>query len=153
MASEGRLIEAATRLSLRRGTGGRRSWTSPRLRGVAPRTVYVRFGTKAAMFMQVMGVAVVGNTEPVDPAHRDWVRRALTAPTFAERLNAQSDEIATLFGRIAPLMTVAHEAELDDESVAAAAQAARQDTTAQLAASWRQAFAISCCTRMSTGNG
>jgi AcrR family transcriptional regulator len=53
---------------------------------VAPRTVYVRFGTKQALFQRVMGVAVVGDTDPVDLANRDWAQRALTAATLQERL-------------------------------------------------------------------
>jgi AcrR family transcriptional regulator len=53
---------------------------------VGARTVYLRFGTKAALFKRVIDVAIVGDTQPVDVLGRDWMRDALTAPTAAERL-------------------------------------------------------------------
>jgi hypothetical protein len=38
---------------------------------VAARTVYVRFGTKAALFKRVVDVAIVGDTEPVGVLGRE----------------------------------------------------------------------------------
>jgi AcrR family transcriptional regulator len=47
---------------------------------VGARTVYVRFGTKAALLKRVVDVAVVGDAEPVDVG-RDPARSAMTALT------------------------------------------------------------------------
>lgn len=138
-ATQERLIAAAGRLFVEKGYRATTLADVAQAAGVAPRTVYVRFGTKALLFHRVMDVAVVGDTAPVDLAHRDWVLHSLTAPTLAERLGAQSAGVADLFSRLGPLMPVAHEAALDDPGLAAAAQAAREDTTAQLAAWWRRA--------------
>ena len=57
---------------------------------VGARTVYLRFGTKAALFKRVVNVAIVGDTEPVNVLGRDWVQAALTAPTAAERIAASA---------------------------------------------------------------
>jgi len=51
---------------------------------VGARTVYLRFGTKAALFKRVVDVAIVGATEHVDVLGREWAQAALTAPTGRE---------------------------------------------------------------------
>src|SRR6516225_1192196 len=56
--------------------------------GVAHRTVYVRFGTKAALLKRVVDVALVGDLAPVDVVSREWYRAATTAPTLDERIAA-----------------------------------------------------------------
>src|SRR5215469_18698358 len=63
---------------------------------VAPRTVYVRFGTKAELLRRVVDVAIVGDTQDIDLQSRDWYQAALTAPTIEERIGLFADGSAAL---------------------------------------------------------
>ena len=86
-ATEARLVDAATRLFVRNGYVATTLTAVAEEAGVAPRTVYLRFGTKVALFARVMDVAVVGDTAPVDLEHRPTTQRAFTAPTLGERVH------------------------------------------------------------------
>jgi hypothetical protein len=50
---------------------------------LAPRTVYVRFGTKAARLQRVIDVAIAGDTEPIAVVDREWYRVAPSADSLA----------------------------------------------------------------------
>jgi len=84
--TEQRIVAAATDLFLADGYVATTLEAVARRARVAARTVYVRFGTKAALFKRVIDVAVVGDTEPVDVLGRDWMIEAMTAPTLAGRI-------------------------------------------------------------------
>src|ERR1700748_3075075 len=88
--TEQRIVAAATELFLADGYGATTLEAGARRARVAARTVYVRFGTKAALFKRVVDVAIVGDTLPLDVLSRDWAEAALTAPTAAERCAARS---------------------------------------------------------------
>ena len=77
---------------------------------VGARTVYLRFGTKAALFKRVVDVAIVGDTEPVDVLGRDWMQAALTAPTAAERIAATAAAGRQVMERTGALFAVAQQA-------------------------------------------
>ena len=64
--TEQRILAAATELFLADGYVATTLEAVARRARVAARTVYVRFGTKAALFKRVVDVAIVGDTEPVD---------------------------------------------------------------------------------------
>jgi hypothetical protein len=70
----------------------------------------------------------VGDTRPVRLALRDWVDVLMNAPTLEERLAADAAGTAELMDRTAPVLAVAMQAEGDEPLLAAAAQAAREDT-------------------------
>ena len=78
--TEQRIVAAATELFLADGYVATTLEAVARRARVAARTVYVRFGTKAALFKRVVDVAIVGDTEPVGVLGRDWMTRAMTAP-------------------------------------------------------------------------
>ena len=63
--TEQRIVAAATELFLADGYVATTLEAVARRSRVAPRTVYVRFGSKAALFKRVVDVAIVGDTEPV----------------------------------------------------------------------------------------
>ena len=86
--TEQRIIAAATELFLADGYVATTLEAVAKRARVGARTVYVRFGTKAALFKRVVDVAIVGDTQPVDVLGRDWMQAALTAPTAAERVAA-----------------------------------------------------------------
>src|SRR4029077_14245223 len=89
--TEQRILAAATELFLEGGYLATTLEAVARRAQVGARTVYLRFGTKAALFKRVIDVAIVGDTEPVDVLGRDWMQAALTAPTAAERIAASPD--------------------------------------------------------------
>ena len=96
---------------------------------VGHRTVYVRFGTKAALLKRVVDVAVAGDTRPIDVASRDWFQTALTAPTLAERIAASaSGSASALMARAGDLIAIAEQAAPAEPDIAAAARAGREGT-------------------------
>ena len=134
--TERRIIAAATDLFLARGYRGTTLGDVAQSAGVSDRTIYVRFDTKAHLLKRAVDVAVVGDMRPVDLAHRDWVLTVMNAPTLQERLAADAAGTTDLMQRTAPLLAVAMQVEADEPVIAAAAQAARESTFAQVQAFW-----------------
>jgi AcrR family transcriptional regulator len=108
--TEQRIVAAATELFLADGYVATTLEAVARRARVAARTVYVRFGTKAALLKRVVDVAIVGDTEPVDVLGRDWMQQALTAPTLAERLAAEAAAGRQIMERTGALFGVAQQA-------------------------------------------
>jgi AcrR family transcriptional regulator len=108
--TEQRIVAAATELFLADGYVATTLEAVARRARVAARTVYVRFGTKAALLKRVVDVAIVGDTEPVAVLGRDWMQQALTAPTLAERLAAQAAAGRQIMERTGALFAVAQQA-------------------------------------------
>jgi AcrR family transcriptional regulator len=108
--TEQRIVAAATELFLADGYVTTTLEAVARRARVAARTVYVRFGTKAALFKRVVDVAIVGDTEPVDVLGRDWMQQALTAPTLAARLAASASAGRQIMERTGALFGVAQQA-------------------------------------------
>jgi AcrR family transcriptional regulator len=134
--TEERILAAATTLFPARGYRGTTLADVAEAAGIAARTVYVRFGTKAELLKQAMDVAIAGDTLPIDVAHRDWTRTALTAPTLHERLAAQAAGSRHVMERTAPLMAVVAEAIPLEPTLAAAAAAGREDALRQIRRVW-----------------
>jgi AcrR family transcriptional regulator len=107
--------------------------------GLAARTVYVRFGTKAALFRRVVDRALVGDEEPVDIAHRPGTIEAMTADTLQARIDALMEVCIGVAERAGPLFEVAAQAEAVEPEVAQAATAGRRATVELCAAFWRHA--------------
>src|SRR6201987_610529 len=94
--TEERILAAARALFLRDGYAATTLAAVADQARVGHRTVYVRFGTKAALLKRVVDVAVAGDTRPVDVVSRDWFQTALTAPTLEERIAASARGSAAL---------------------------------------------------------
>jgi len=107
--------------------------------GVSARTVYVRFGTKAALLRRVVDQALVGDAEPVDVAHRPRTQDAMTADTLAERIDALAEVSVGIAQRAGALFEVAAQAEGLEPELAEAAQAGRRATTELCKSFWDQA--------------
>jgi AcrR family transcriptional regulator len=123
--TERRLITAASRLFLANGYSSTPLSAVAADAGVSPRTVYVRFGTKAALFKRVIDVAVVGDHEIVALMDRPGTQPALHAPSLIERIEAWAAVARHLMGWIGPLVAVATEA------------AASEPDLAELVTQWR----------------
>ena len=126
--TEERILAAARGLFLRDGYAATTLAAVADAARVGHRTVYVRFGTKAALLKRVVDVAVAGDTRPIDVISRDWFQTALTAPTLAERLAACASGSSALMARAGDLIAIAQQAEPVEPAIAAAAQAAREAT-------------------------
>ena len=126
--TEQRILAAATELFLADGYVATTLEAVARRARVAARTVYVRFGTKAALFKRVVDVAIVGDTEPVDVLGRDWMRLAMTAPTAAERISAGAAVGRQIMQRTGPLFAVAQQAAAVEPLIAGFWQEGREQS-------------------------
>jgi AcrR family transcriptional regulator len=132
--TEERIIRAATRLFIARGYQGTTLAQVADVAGVSPRTVYVRFGTKAELLKRATDVALVGDARPVDVAHRDWFQSALTARTLSARTSALAEGTADLMHRTGDLFEVLLQAQVTEPLLAEALQAGRAATRENVSA-------------------
>jgi AcrR family transcriptional regulator len=139
--TEDQLIEAARALFLEQGYVATTMAQIGQRAGLAERTVYVRFGTKASVFKRVIDRAIAGDAEPIDLSHRPRTREALTASTLAGRIDALADVCVGVAQRAGPLFEVAAQAEGLEPDLAEAAQAGRRATAELCEAFWAQAAA------------
>ncbi len=134
--TEERIIAAATELFLADGYVATTLEAVARRARVGARTVYLRFGTKAALFKRVVDVAIVGDTQPVDVLGRDWMRAALTAPTAAERIGASAAVSRQIMERTGPLFAVAQQAAAVEPLIAGFWQQGREQSRHANAVFW-----------------
>lgn len=135
--TEARLVEAATALFVRDGYPATTLTAVAARAGLAARTVYVHFATKSDLLQRCIGVAIGGDSVPMPFAERDWMQAAVTAPTRHERIRRMARITAGLMERAGPLLRVAQQAEATEPSIAAAAQAGREDTRRIVGEFWR----------------
>jgi AcrR family transcriptional regulator len=136
--TEKRIVAAATELFLADGYVATTLEAVARHARVAARTVYVRFGTKAALFKRVVDVAIVGDTEPVGVLDRDWMRLAMTAPTAAERMAAAAAIGRQIMARTGPLFAVAQQAAAVEPLIAQFWQEGREQSRHAQEVAWTQ---------------
>src|ERR1700675_5108173 len=134
--TEQRIVAAASELFLADGYVATTLEAVARRARVAARTVYLRFGTKAALFKRVVDVAIVGDTEPVDVLGRDWMQAALTAPTAAERIRASAAAGRQIMERTGALFAVAQQAAAVEPLIAEQWQQGREQTRYTYAIFW-----------------
>src|SRR5512146_351218 len=124
--TEQRIVAAATELFLADGYLATTLEAVAKRARVGARTVYVRFGTKSELFKRVVDVAIVGDTAPVDVLGRDWMQRALTAPTAAERIAAAASANRQIMERSGALFAVALQAAAIEPAIQEAFQEGRR---------------------------
>jgi AcrR family transcriptional regulator len=139
--TEAELMDAARDLFLEQGYVPTTLAQVAHRAGLAARTVYVRFGTKAALFRRVIDRALVGDSEPVDVAHRPRTLEAMTADSLDARIAALADVCIGVAERAGPLFEVAAQAEAVESEMAQAAAAGRRATVDLCADFWRRAAA------------
>src|SRR5688500_2875155 len=74
--TEARLVSAATELFIRDGYAPTTLTAVTERAGLAARTVYVHFSTKADLLHRCIGVAITGDAELAPLADRDWTKAA-----------------------------------------------------------------------------
>ncbi|GAB90030.1 TetR/AcrR family transcriptional regulator [Gordonia rhizosphera] len=126
--TEAQLIDSARALFLEKGYVATTLAEVARRAGLAPRTVYVRFATKATLFRRVVDRALVGDAEPIDVAHRARTKDAMSAPTLAARIEALADVSVGIASRAGTLFGVAAQAEGLEPELAETFQAGRRAT-------------------------
>jgi AcrR family transcriptional regulator len=134
--TEQRIVTAATELFLADGYPATTLEAVAKRARVGARTVYLRFGTKAALFKRVVDVAIVGDTEPVDVLGRDWMRAALTAPTAGERIAASAAVGRQIMERTGALFAVAQQAAVLEPLIAGFWQQGREQHRHAQAVFW-----------------
>lgn len=130
--TEQRIVAAAQRLFVRKGYQATTLAEVAEVAGVGERTVYVRFGTKAALLKRATDVAVAGDTRRVDVAHRGWFQAALTAATLEERIERLAEGTADLMRRAGDLFEAAQQAQASEPLLAEAMLAGRRATRRNL---------------------
>jgi AcrR family transcriptional regulator len=134
--NEERILRAAHALFVRHGYQATTLTAVADAAGVAHRTVYVRFGTKAALLKRVIDMAVAGDLAPIDVVSREWYRTATTAPTLEERIAASANGSARLVASAADVIGVARQAEPTEPILATAARAGRAATRDAIRTFW-----------------
>lgn len=140
LANEERILRAAHALFVQHGYQATTLTAVADAAGVAHRTVYVRFGTKAALLKRVIDIAVAGDLAPVDVVGREWFRSATTAPTLQERIAAFARGSARLVTAAADVIAVALQAAPTEPQLAAAARAGRAATRDAVQSFWTYAL-------------
>jgi AcrR family transcriptional regulator len=107
--------------------------------GVATRTVFVRFGSKVALFRRVIDRALAGDEQPIAVDQRPSTQQAMTAPTLPQRIDALADVTTGILQRAAALFDVAAQAEGLEPELAEAWQAGRRATAELAATFWKRA--------------
>ena len=134
--TEQRIVAAAAELFLADGYLATTLEAVAKRAQVGARTVYLRFGTKAALFKRVVDVAIVGDAEPVDVLGRDWMRAAMTAPTAAGRIAASAAAGRQIMERTGALFAVAQQAAAVEPCIAGFWQQGREQTRHAHAVFW-----------------
>lgn len=123
-----RILDAARALFVRDGYHATTLTAVAERARVGHRTVYVRFGTKAALLRSAVDVAVGGDAEQRTVGERAWFQAALTGPALPDRINTLVDGNADLMARAGDLFEVALQAQASEPEVAEAFRAGRADT-------------------------
>ena len=112
--TEARVLVAATELFVANGYLATTLAAVAERAGVGARTVYVRFGTKAALFARVVDVAIAGDAAPVAPLDRPEHRSAFVGSDADARLAAFCRLGGQIMRRTGALFAVAQEAAMID---------------------------------------
>ncbi len=122
-ATRARIREAATRLFVERGYAATTMRAVATAAGVGERTLYDAFPTKAALFSHTLGVATVGDEEPVRVAGRPEITAAREQADPRAALAHHVTYAAALLERAGYLIMVSVEAAGTDPDMRAAADA------------------------------
>lgn len=123
-----RLRDAAARLFVERGYVATTMRDVARAAGVGERTLYDAYPNKAALFGHALGVATVGDDEPVPVADRPEIRAIQEEPDPAVAIARLVTYTTELLERAGDLIMVSIEAAGSDPDMRAAADAGAETT-------------------------
>ena len=120
--TERRIVEAAQRLFVERGYAATTLAEVAEAAGVAPRTVYVRFGTKARLLDRCMGASVVGDLGTTPLMGRPEVLAMFEASRLEDRIAGFVQMSRAIMQRTGALLVVAAQAAAIEPEIAALEQ-------------------------------
>lgn len=130
-----RIVEAAGRLFSEHGYAGTSVRAVASAAGSSPESVYLIFGTKAAVLAAWIDVSVAGDDSPVGFVEREEVRALGALTTFDARLAAAMAVNRAVNERVASPLAVLDAAAQSDPDIAALArgiEAARREDVSRL---------------------
>lgn len=113
------ILEAAERLFAERGYVGTSVAEIADAAGVALKTVYAVFGTKAEVLRGLWNLRMRGDDEPVPMAERPWFREIVEEPDPRQRLALVAHNARIVRERTGELMEIVRQAAPADEQIAA----------------------------------
>lgn len=122
-ATRARIREAAGRLFVEQGYAATSLRQIAKAAGVGERTLYDAFPSKGALFSHTLGVAVVGDEEPVAVAARPEIADARQQPDPRQAIARHVSYTADLLDRAGDLIMVSVEAAGADPDMREAADA------------------------------
>ncbi len=105
-ATRGRVLAAARSVLTARGYAGTTMAAVAREAGVSVETIYKGFGSKRALVSQLLGVALVGDDEPVTLAQRPEARAVAAQADGAEMLRRYAGLVRELYDRLGTLPAI-----------------------------------------------
>ena len=112
------ILEAAERLFGERGYGATSVAAIAAAAGVALKTVYAAFGTKAEVLRGLWNLRMRGDEEPVPLAQRGWFREIIAEPDPARRLALVAHNARLVRERTAALSETVRQAAPGDPQIA-----------------------------------
>jgi AcrR family transcriptional regulator len=128
--TEDRIVAAGIQLFAERGYVGTSLIAVAELAGVAPRTVYVRFGSKAKLLDRCIGTSVSGGA--ADMPFQRASEAAMNAGTLHERIDALADLSSGIMRRSGRLLAVGQQAAAIEPEIAAMERRAMGDSLSHL---------------------
>lgn len=105
-ATRGRVLAAARSVLTARGYAGTTMAAVAREAGVSVETIYKGFGSKRALVSQLLGVALVGDDQPVTLAQRPEARAVAAQADGAEMLRRYAGLVRELYDRLGTLPAI-----------------------------------------------
>lgn len=137
MATRQRIVEAATRLFVADGYLSTTIIAIARTAGTGVQTVYLAFGSKAAILKSAIDVAVVGDYEDIPASRRREAGAARAAPDAASMLDVFLEVGLSSTERAGPIYQVCRAAAADPEVAKLLTDIDRQRRASwQTAAEW-----------------
>ena len=112
------ILEAAERLFTQHGYAGTSVADIAQTAGVALKTVYAAFGTKAEVLRALWNLRMRGDSEPAPMAERPWYREIIREPDPRRRLALVARNARIVRERTATLTEVVRQAAPADEHIA-----------------------------------
>jgi AcrR family transcriptional regulator len=106
LATEARIVAAATELFLREGYAATTMAAIASLAGVSVQSLYLRFGGKLDILAAALDVAIVGDAEPVPLLERPWFREVQELDDGPAAVRVFVAEVAAIMVRSYPLYQV-----------------------------------------------
>src|SRR5262245_38017465 len=112
------ILEAAERLFAARGYAGTSVAEIAEAAGVALKTVYAAFGTKADVLRALWNLRLRGDEDPVPVQDRPWVREVLAEPDPRRRLALVARNARVVRARTAALSEIVRQAAASEPRIA-----------------------------------